>query len=75
MTSQNLLQVLNSALPGRCRVNGERMDAASEFRGQRRIDHAVTFEPALPSERLRHDIDSEMRLPTRPMSSVHRMLV
>ena len=38
------------------------MHAGRELAGQRRIDHAVTIEPALPLEGLRHDIDPEMRL-------------
>jgi len=41
----------------RCRsVNRERVDAAREFSDKRFVDHAVAIEPALPAERLRHNI-------------------
>ena len=46
------------------------MHAACEFRGQRRIYHAVAIDPALPFEGLRHDIDAEVRLAARPMAGM-----
>ena|SRR5690242_19534395 len=51
-------------------MNGERMNTALELIGQRRVDHAVTFEPGLSPERLRHNIESEMRLAARPMAGM-----
>ena len=43
-------------------MDRKRMDAAGELGGQRRIDHAVTLDPALSFERFRHDMDPEMGL-------------
>ena len=43
-------------------LDRQRMDRAFEFRRQRRVNHAVAFDPALPLERLRYNIDPEMRL-------------
>jgi hypothetical protein len=48
-------------------MDGKRMDAALELVGECRIDHAVTFKPALSAERPRHNIKTEMRLTARPM--------
>ena len=56
-------------------MNGERMHAALQFARQRRIDHAVAFEPALPAKGLRHDIEPKMSLPAGPVSGVTLMLV
>src|ERR1700712_163212 len=58
----------------RCvRLDRQRVDGALEFRLQRRIHHAVTFDPALPFEGRRHDIDPEMRLAARPVAGVALM--
>ena len=43
-------------------MDRECVHAALQFTDQCRVDHAVALEPALPSERLRHDIDPEMGL-------------
>jgi len=51
-------------------VDRQCVKAAGEFPRQCRIDHAVTFEPALSFERLRHDIDPEVSLPARPVSGM-----
>ena len=51
------------------------MHAARELSRQRRVDHAVTFDPALPPEGLSHDIDPEMRLPARPVACMAFVLV
>jgi hypothetical protein len=41
----------------RCRgMDGERMHAALELGDKGFVDHAVALEPALPAERLSHDI-------------------
>ena len=51
-------------------MDGERVDAALELAAKRFVDHAVSLEPALPAERLRHDIDSEMSFSARPVSGM-----
>ena len=56
-------------------MDRQRVDAAREFAGQRLIDHAVTFDPALPAEGFRHDMDPEMGLAARPVSGVPDVLV
>ena len=38
------------------------MNGACKFRGERRINHAMTVDPALPFEGFRHNINAEMRL-------------
>lgn len=48
-------------------MDRERMHAAGKFVRQRRIDHAMPLEPALPTKGFRHDIESEMRLAARPV--------
>ena len=48
----------------------QRMDRACEFRRQYRINHAVTFDPGLPFERIRYNIDAEMRLAAGPVAGV-----
>ena len=64
---------LGPAFPRRLRVDRERVHAACEFRGQRRIYHAMTVDPALPFEGRRHDIYTEVRLAARPMAGVPLM--
>lgn len=54
-------------------MNRERMDAALELVSQRRVDHAVPFEPALPRKGRRYNIESEMCLAPRPMAGVPLM--
>ncbi len=54
-------------------MDGERMHAAGKLARKRRVDHAMTFEPALSAKRLGHDIKTEMRLAARPMSGVALM--
>jgi hypothetical protein len=51
-------------------MDGERMNAALELVRQRRVDHAMAFEPALPLERTRHNIKTEMAFAARPVSGV-----
>ena len=52
------------AFLGRGRVDREGVDAGLQFARERGIYHAVALEPALPSERVRHDIDpNEFRRP------------
>lgn len=49
------------------------MHAIHEFLSQCRINHAMAFDPALPFERLRYNIDTEMRLAAWPMPRVALM--
>ena len=56
--------------PGCLRLDRERVHGSPEFRVQGRIDHAMAFDPALPFEGRRHDIDPEMRLAARPVAGM-----
>ena len=51
-------------------MNGERVHAALKLVYQRRVDHAMAFEPALPAEGLRHNIEPVMGLAARPVSGM-----
>jgi hypothetical protein len=57
----------------RLRLDGERVDGALEFRRKRRIYHTMAFDPALPFEGRRYDIDPEMRLAARPVARMALM--
>ena len=48
-------------------MDGQRVHAAGKLAGERRIDHAVTFQAALAAERFRHDIQPEMSLAAGPV--------
>ena len=54
-------------------LDRQRVHGACEFRRQRRINHAVALDPALPFEGRRHNIDPEMRLAARPVAGVALM--
>ena len=56
-------------------MDSERVDAAFELTDKCCVDHAVALEPALPAERLRHNIHPEMSLPALAMSSMPGVLV
>ena len=51
------------------------VNSAGKFACQRGIDHAMAFDAALPSERFRHNIDSEVGFSTRTMTGVPDMPV
>jgi hypothetical protein len=51
-------------------MNGEGVDTGRQFARQNLIDHTVTLKPALTFEGLCHDIDPEVRLPTRSVPGV-----
>ncbi len=53
----------------------ERVHAAAELGHERRIDHAVALQPALSTERLRHNIQAEMALAARPVAGMAFVLV
>ena len=59
--------------PGRLRMKRQRVHGTCEFRRQRRINHAVAFDPALPFERPRHNINPEMRPAARPVAGMALM--
>jgi hypothetical protein len=42
-------------------MDGKRVDLRFQLIRQRRVDHAVTFNPALPAERFRHNIKTKVR--------------
>ncbi len=56
-------------------MDGERMHAALELGDKGFVDHAVALEPALPAERLSHDVYPEMRFPALAMPGVPGVLV
>jgi hypothetical protein len=56
-------------------VDGKRMHATGEFGRKRLINHAVTLDPGLSLERIRHDIDPEVSLPARPVPGMTLVLV
>ncbi len=55
------------------RLDGEGMDPVRQFSGQGCIDHAMPFDPGLPFEAWRHNIDPEMRLAARPVARMAGM--
>jgi hypothetical protein len=52
------------------RRNRQRVNGACEFRGERRVNHAVALDPALPFEGIRYNIDPEMRLAAGPVAGM-----
>lgn len=62
-------------LARRARVNGERMHAASKFGGERLIDQAMAFDPALAPERIRNDMNTEMTLAAGPVAGMPDMVI
>ena len=51
------------------------MNAAREFGRKRLIYHAVTFQPGLSFEDVRHNINAEVSLSARPVPGMALMLV
>lgn len=68
-------QTSRPAFARRRGVDCERVDAACELTGKFLVDHSMALEPALPAERLRHNIYPEMSLPALAMSSMPGVLV
>jgi hypothetical protein len=68
-------QMSRPAFARRRGVDRERVDAAFELTDKCFVDHAVALEPALPAERLRHNIHPEMSLPALAMSGMPGVLV
>jgi hypothetical protein len=56
-------------------MDGESVHAAGKLGRKRLIDHAVALDAGLSLESVRHDIDSEVSLPARPVSGMALMLV
>ena len=48
-------------------MNGKGMNAALKLVSECRVDHAMAFKPGLSAERLRYNIEAEVRLAARPM--------
>jgi hypothetical protein len=61
------------AFAGRLRVKRECVHGTREFARQCRIYHAMTLDPALPLEGLRHNIHPEMCLAARPVTGMALM--
>jgi len=59
--------------PGCLRLDRQRVHGPLKFRLKRGIDHAMAFDPALPFEGPRHNIDPEMRLAARPVAGMALM--
>lgn len=56
-------------------MNSKCVDTALHLVGQRRINHAVALEPALPAEGLRHDIKPVVSLAARARAGMAGVLV
>ena len=56
-------------------MDRQRVDAAGKLPRKRLIDHTMAFDPGLPAERFRHDMDSEMSLPARSGAGVALVLM
>src|SRR4051812_49222361 len=54
----------------RMRLDRQRMHPPREFHRQRRVNHAMAFDPALPFEGFRHNIEPEMRFAVRPVAGM-----
>ena len=55
-------------------MDGERVDTRLELVGEGVVNHAMPRDPALPPERVSHNMNPEMRFSARPMSGVAFML-
>ena len=56
-------------------MDGERVDATFELTDKCFVDHAVALKPALPAERLGHNIYPEMSFPAFSMPGMPGVLV
>ena len=54
-------------------LDGKGMNRPGQFLGQRRIDHAVTLNPALAFKGLRHNMNAVMRFTAGPVAGMPRM--
>ena len=68
--AQYYASILRFGLARRLRADRERVHGAGQFRSQRRVNHAMTFDPALPFEGRRYNIYPEMRLAARPVAGM-----
>jgi hypothetical protein len=55
------------SLARRVGMDRKRVDAAGQLGGKNLVDHAMTFDPALPTEGFRHDMNPEMTFTAWPM--------
>jgi len=56
-------------------MNGERVHATGQFTRKNAVNQPVALQPGLPFERVRHNINTEMGLPTWSMPGMACMLV
>lgn len=61
---------LAPVFPGGARMDRQGVHGGGKFLRQRRIYHAMAFDPALPFEGRRHNIKPEMRLAAWPMAGM-----
>jgi hypothetical protein len=64
-----------TGLPRRLSMDRKGVHSIGKFPSQRRINHAMAFDPALPLEGSRHDIEPKMRSAARPVAGVAFMQV
>lgn len=55
-------------------MNRQRVNTAFELSRKYAVNQAMAFDPGLPFERCRHDIDTEMRFTARPVPGMARVL-
>ena len=60
-------------LAGRRGTDRQRVEPFRERGGQRRVDQPLPVQPALPSKRFRHDMNTVMGLAARPVSRMPLM--
>jgi len=70
MTADRARGVSAASFPRRLRLDRQRVHASCEFRRQRRINHAVAFDPALSFEGRRHNINPKMGFAARPVAGM-----
>jgi hypothetical protein len=75
MIASGSAQISARSFPRRLRLDRQRVHGALKFPGQRPVDHAMAFDPALPFEGRRHDINSKVRLAARPVAGMALMQV
>jgi hypothetical protein len=61
---------LRLVFAGCVRLDGKGVNAIRQILRQHRIYHAMAFDPALSFERIRYDIDPEMRFAAGPVAGV-----
>ena len=75
LLTMRLSKLRSLTFPRRAGVDRKRMDAAGKLARKCLVDHAVTLDPALSAERLRHDMNPEVGLPAWPVAGVALVLM